>query len=108
MFPFLLQLLLAVPLLGHTVQKPLAEQNAGLRQYTIYNKCPTPIDLYIAGMKYNTIPKNGNVVKTLSTGAGYFYTDANGGSPNTALGTIRAGFLDEVSKHRYFFNWYCC
>ena len=63
------------------------------RQYTIYNKCPTSIDLYIGGVQENTIPTNGNVVKTLSTDAGFFYTDANGGSP-TAEGTIRAGFYE--------------
>lgn len=34
-------------------------------------------------------------------GAGFFYTNANGGSP-IAEGTIRAGF--DVSKHRYFVN----
>ena len=106
MFSILLQLLLAVPLLGHDIQKPIAKQNTALRKYTIYNKCPTPIDLWIAGFKYNTIPKDGNVVKKfLNTDAGPFYTDVNGGSPN-AQGTIRARFRGDVSKHRYFVNLY--
>jgi len=70
---------------------PLARQNT--RRYTVYNKCPTSIDLYIGGVKDSTIPTNGNVVKNLGTGAGFFYTNANGGSP-TAEGTIRAGFND--------------
>jgi len=61
--------------------------------YTVYNKCPTPIDLYIGGEKHGTIPKNGKIVKTFSTGPGYFYTDANGGS-KTAKHTIHAGFYD--------------
>ena len=70
---------------------PLAKRNT--RWYTVYNKCPTSIDLYIGGVKDSTIPINGNVVKILGTGAGFFYTNANGGSPN-AEGTIRAGFYD--------------
>ena len=69
----------------------LPRQNT--RQYTVYNKCPMPIDLYISGAKEGTIPTGGNVVKTLGTGAGYFFTDANGGSQN-AYGTIHAGFYD--------------
>ena len=100
MLSILLQLLLAMPLMA--IQKPMAAQ--GARQYTVYNKCPTSIDLYIGGVKDSTIPQNGNVVKTLSTGAGFFYTDANGGSP-TAEGTIRAGFYNDVSKYRYFVNF---
>ena len=103
MFSTLLPLLLAIPLLGHA--KPVARQNT--RQYTVYNKCPTSIDLYIGGVKDSTIPQNGNVVKTLSTGAAFFYTDANGGSP-TAEGTVRAGFYSDVSKRRYFVNLYRC
>jgi|SRR6266498_2318001 len=70
---------------------PLARQN--MRQYTVYNKCPTPIDLYIGGTKQGTIPTDGSIVKTLGTGAGYFFTDANGGSQN-GNGTIRAGFYN--------------
>jgi len=69
---------------------PLQRQNT--RQYTVYNKCPTPIDLYIGGAKQGTIPTGGNVVKTLGTGAGYFFTDANGSQ--NANGTIHAGFYD--------------
>jgi hypothetical protein len=62
-------------------------------QYTIYNKCPNSIDLYIAGVRDSTIPTGGNVVKNLDSIAGFFYTTANGGS-HDAVGTIRAGFYD--------------
>jgi hypothetical protein len=79
---------------------PLARQNT--RQYTVHNQCPTPITLYIGGVKDVTIASKGTVVKTLGTGAGFFYTDANGGSP-TAQGTIRAGFYDVRS---FWFLWY--
>jgi len=44
-------------------------------------------------VKDSTIPTNGSVVKNLGTNPGFFYTDANGGSPN-AVGTIRAGFYN--------------
>jgi hypothetical protein len=89
MFSLLSSLLLATAVLA----TPLARQVA-TRQYTVYNKCPSAIDLYIGGVKDSSIPTNGNVVKTLGVGAGFFYTDANGGSPN-AVGTIRAGFNDD-------------
>ena len=82
--------------MGQTILKSMAAQD--IRQYdTVHYNCPTSIDLYIGGVKDRTIPKNGNVVKTLSTGAGYFYTDVNGGSP-TAEGPICAGFFNDVSK----------
>lgn len=71
-----------------------------MQQYTVYNKCPTPIDLYIGGEKHGTIPKNGNIVKTFSTSPGYFYTDANGGSRN-AKRTIHAGFYDVSEIHSW-------
>jgi len=87
MFAVLVPLVLASTILA----SPLARQNT--RQYTVYNKCPTPIDLYIGGTKQGTIPTDGSIVKTLGTGSGYFFTDANGGSQN-ALGTIHAGFYD--------------
>ena len=70
---------------------PVARQTT--REYTVYNHCPTSIDLYIGGAKQGTIPTGGNVVKTLGTDAGFFYTDANGGD-STAVGTIRAGFYE--------------
>jgi len=92
MFAILLPLVLASTILA----TPLARDN--VQQYTVYNKCPTPIDLYIGGEKQGTIPKNGNVVKTFTTSPGYFYTDANGGGRN-AKRTIHAGFYD-VSRIR--------
>jgi len=84
--------LLSLVLASIILATPLAGQNT--RQYHIYNKCPTPINLYIGGeVKDSTIPLNGSVVKTLGTDPGFFYTDANGGSPN-AVGTVRAGFYN--------------
>lgn len=69
----------------------MAKQNT--RHYTVYNKCPTAINLYINGTTQGAIPTNGNVVKTLSTGAGYFFTDAYGGGQN-GNEAMRAGFYD--------------
>ena len=88
MIPALLPLALASIIFA----TPLAAQNT--RKYTVYNKCPTPINLYIGGaVKDSTIATNETVSRTLGTDAGFFYTDANGGDPN-AVGTIRAGFYN--------------
>lgn len=72
-----------------------------MRQYTVYNQCPTPIDLYIGGANQATIPTGGDYVETLGTGAGYFFTTANGGSENST-GTIRAGFYDVSPSVLYY------
>jgi len=86
-------LLLTIPLLA----RPLSPRQS-TRQYIIFNKCPTAVNLYIGGVLDGSIPSAGNVTKFLSTGAGFFYTDANGGNANGA-GTTRAGFFDDVSIH---------
>ena len=89
MFGVLLQLIFASAISA----TPLVRQSDPIpqRNYTIYNKCPTPITLYIAGTSYGLIPTNGSLTKELSTSAGYFFTDANGGSQN-GKGSTRAGF----------------
>ena len=73
-----------------------------MRQYTIYNKCPTPIDLYIVGVeggaKDSTIPTNGKVVKSLDSRTTTFFTNANGGRLSRE-GTIRAVFRNDVSQN---------
>jgi len=96
----MLSVLLPLVLASATLATPLARQNT--RQYTIYNKCPTPINLYIAGVKGGamdgTIPTNGSVVKSPGTGTTFFFTDANGGKL-TGEGTIRAGFSNNVSRN---------
>jgi hypothetical protein len=86
-----MSVLLPLILASSILATPLARQNT--RQYTVYNKCPIAIDLYIGGTKHDVIPINGNVTKSLGPGAGYFYTDANDGNQNTQ-GTIRAGFYN--------------
>ena len=87
MFGVFLQLIFASAILA----TPLARRSDPQRNYIIYNKCPTPITLYIAGTSYGLIPTNGSLTKELSTSAGYFFTDANGGSQN-GKGSTRAGF----------------
>jgi len=64
------------------------------RQYTVYNNCPTPIDLYVNDTSAATIPTNGNITEILPTDPFHFFTTANGGSQN-ADGTIYAGFHDD-------------
>ena len=87
MFGVLLQLIFASAILA----TPLARQSDPKRQYTIYNKCPTSINLYIGGASHGIIPTNGSVSEYLSTDTSYFYTDANGGNEN-GKDSIRAGF----------------
>jgi len=94
MFGVLLQLIFASAISA----TPLARQSDPQRNYTIYNKCPTPITLYIAGTSYGLIPTNGNLTKQLSTSAGYFFTDANGGSQNGIKRSTSAGF-NTVSRN---------
>ena len=98
MLRVLLPLVLASTILAAST--PLPKQD--MRQYTIYNKCPMPIDLYIAGVKGgakdSTIPTNGKVVKSLGIGTTTFFTNANGGRL-TAEGTIRAVFHNDVSRN---------
>ncbi|KAF9473924.1 G-X-X-X-Q-X-W domain-containing protein [Pholiota conissans] len=90
MLPLLLStLLFATPLLA----SPVSPRQT-TRQYIVHNQCPAAVNLYIAGAFDSTIPQGGNVTKFLSTGAGFWYTDANLGTP-TAEGTAKAGFLDD-------------
>lgn len=90
----LIMLVALLPLLfaSSILATPLARQNT--RQYNIYNKCPTAIDLYISGTNHGTIPTGGSVSRTLGTSAGYFFTDANGGSKNINR-AIYAGFYED-------------
>ncbi|KAF8960460.1 ricin B lectin domain-containing protein [Flammula alnicola] len=81
-------LLLATPL----VASPLAPRQT-TRQYTIINKCPTAVNLFIAGALDSSMPVGGSVTRTLPVDAGMFYTDANGGDGDSQ-GTTRAGFFE--------------
>ena len=55
---------------------PLAAENT--RRYTVYNKCPTPINLYIGGRERQHDPDKWERFKDSRTDPGFFYTDANG------------------------------
>jgi hypothetical protein len=84
--------LFATPLVAASL---LPRQTTPTRQYVVTNRCPTAVNLYIGGTLDSNIPQNGSVTKTLGTSAGFFYTDANLGSP-TAEGAAKAGFLGDV------------
>ncbi|KAF8198504.1 G-X-X-X-Q-X-W domain-containing protein [Pholiota molesta] len=84
--------LLATPLVAASSLLP--RQTTPTRQYVVTNRCPTAVNLYIGGALDSNIPQNGSVTKTLGTSAGFFYTDANLGSP-TAEGAAKAGFLGD-------------
>ena len=62
--------------------------------YVVHNNCPAPVNLYIAGELQGTIPWGGSITKQLGVDAGFFYTDANGGSKNGSA--TKAGFFGEV------------
>jgi hypothetical protein len=82
---------------------PIFSPHTNLREYNIFNNCPSDINLYIGGVLEGNIPRAENVTRFLSTGAGLFYTDANGGNANGA-GTMRAGFFGKVSIHRVYIS----
>jgi hypothetical protein len=67
--------------------------SAQSHQYTVVNKCPTSINLYIAGSLDGTLATGARMKKSLGIDAGFFYTNANGESANGAA--TRAGFYDD-------------
>ncbi|KAF8997618.1 G-X-X-X-Q-X-W domain-containing protein [Cyathus striatus] len=71
------------------------------RQYTVINSCLAPINFFLAGTFQKILAVNGSVTLDQSDDAGFFYTDANGGSSN-GVGTTRAGFLLEP-QYRYYY-----
>ncbi|KAF9529141.1 G-X-X-X-Q-X-W domain-containing protein [Crepidotus variabilis] len=87
--------LLRVVLLAYAVVASQAQ-----RQYTIVNKCPSSIDLYIAGAKDSTLAQGATATKSLSVDAGFFYTNANGGSTDGQA--TRAGFYGDSSVNYYY------
>ena len=95
-FSYLSSYLFAIPFF-HPCPNP--------RQYNIFNKCPTAIDLYIGGVLDSNIASAGNVTRFLTTSAGFFYTDVNGGKPD-GTGTARAGFFGDVSIHGFEFSFH--
>jgi hypothetical protein len=69
-------------------------------KYTVVNKCPTSIKLYIAGSLDSTLATGASITKSLGIDAGFFYTDANGGNANGAA--TRAGFYDDNNSYIYY------
>ena len=67
------------------------------RDYTIKNKCPIAVDLYINGRSEGIIARNGEVHKSLAEDwSGLIYTTSNGGRTNGKRATM-AGFYGAVS-----------
>ncbi|KAF8999269.1 ricin B lectin domain-containing protein [Cyathus striatus] len=85
-----LYLYIIVPLLAAVTQ--------ALTEYRIHNACPTPVNLFIAGNFDSVIGTGGSITKSLSPGAGFFYTDAHGGFQNGSA--TRAGFFGDY--HYYY------
>ncbi|KAF8810387.1 hypothetical protein BYT27DRAFT_7186611 [Phlegmacium glaucopus] len=73
---------------------------SGQRNYTVTNKCPTSVNLFIGGVFDSTLATGASTVKNLGVDAGFFYSDANGGSA-TAAGT-KAGFFGDSQTFYYY------
>ncbi|KAF8148280.1 ricin B lectin domain-containing protein [Crassisporium funariophilum] len=70
-----------------------------VRQFTILNRCPQPIALYINGQTQGTLEANTGTNRTFEdTWSGLIYTTANAGNANGA-GTTRAGFYGETNYY---------
>ncbi|KIM45540.1 carbohydrate-binding module family 13 protein [Hebeloma cylindrosporum] len=73
------------------------------RDYTIKNKCPAAIDLYINGRSEGTIARNAQVHKSFAEDwSGLIYTTANGGRTNGKRTTM-AGFYG-AADYYYIVN----
>ncbi|KAF9562513.1 hypothetical protein CPC08DRAFT_663165 [Agrocybe pediades] len=70
-------------------------------QYTVVNSCTGPVDLYIAESFNRTLAAGARSIYNLSSTAGFFYTNANGGVPNSQSNT-RAGFTTGENATYYF------
>ena len=68
------------------------------RDYTIKNKCPVAVDLYINGRSVGPIARNADIHKSFAEDcqSGLIYTTTNGGRTNGKR-TTRAGFYGAVS-----------
>ena len=86
---FLLSLLATPAVFAQT-----AESLPKTTKYTVVNKCPQTIDLYIAGKDVAKIATGHDFTTTLGPNPGFFYTDVNGGNKNGAA--TRAGFFTDV------------
>ncbi|KAF8914422.1 hypothetical protein CPB84DRAFT_1721400 [Gymnopilus junonius] len=71
-----------------------------VRQYTVVNKCPASIDLYIAGVYDATLTTGASTTTTAGVDAGFFYTTANGG--DTTGDATRAGFFGTNDGAYYY------
>jgi len=72
------------------------------RIFTIRNRCPQSITVYINGQTQGLLAMNDFKNRTFEDSwSGLIYTDSNGGNANGA-GTTRAGFYGQVSIPCYF------
>ncbi|RXW15113.1 hypothetical protein EST38_g10744 [Candolleomyces aberdarensis] len=72
--------------------------------YTVTNRCPSAIELFIGQTSEGNLATNQSIVKTgLGTSAGFFYTKANGGDDDDGdLEAARAGFYFEPDYWYYY------
>jgi len=68
-------------------------------QYTVINRCPNAINLYIGGILQSNLASKGSTTLSLGPIAGFFFTDANNGTAATGSAT-RAGFFGDANVSR--------
>lgn len=69
------------------------------RVFTILNRCPLPVTLYVSGGRQGILNADGGTTQREfpEDWSGYIYTDANGGDGEKSLRVARAGFYGLVS-----------
>ncbi|KAF8890489.1 hypothetical protein BD779DRAFT_1469382 [Infundibulicybe gibba] len=84
-------------MIGRILLASLPIIRALARDYTIINRCPTDITLFVNGQNEGVLRANGGSVDKPypKPWSGFIYTDANGGNGATGSGTTRAGFYGE-------------
>lgn len=69
------------------------------RVFTISNRCPLPVTLYVSGGRQGILNSDGGTTQREfpEDWSGYIYTDANGGDGEKSVRVARAGFYGLVS-----------
>ncbi|GLB36919.1 putative G-X-X-X-Q-X-W domain-containing protein [Lyophyllum shimeji] len=82
---------------GHFLTLAVAATLASaVREITLVNSCPAPINIFVNGNWVDYLPDNGgtSLMSFNNNFTGFIYTDVNGGS-ETGVGTTRAGFFGQ-------------
>ncbi|KAF9041471.1 ricin B lectin domain-containing protein [Panaeolus papilionaceus] len=70
------------------------------KTYKIVNKCPTSIDVWVAGVFETTLAVGASKDRSVMANEGFVYTTANGGQ---GAKSTRVGFFDDNNNGRHFY-----